>query len=266
MTTECIQSSFGFEPVGKREVVARFDGGDITSDAGALLLREVERRTGILRQLAACFTDYRRPEQIEHSVAELLGQRVFGLALGYEDLNDHDRLRHDPMLGVLAGKSDPQGRNRRRERDRGKAPAGKCTLNRLELTPADANARARYKKIVMREEAVDKLLVDLFLQAHCEAPERIVLDLDATDDPVHGSQEGRFFHGFYGQYCYLPLYIFCDEFLLCGRLRPSKRRRHTMTCAWCSLLLRGIFHRCNQLDATFGHGIDVVARYITAIG
>ncbi|MGH9344686.1 MAG: IS1380 family transposase, partial [Terriglobia bacterium] len=221
MTTECIQSSFGFEALGKREVVARFDGGDITSDAGALLLREVERRTGIVRQLAGCFSDYRKPEQVEHTVAELIAQRLYGLALGYEDLNDHDRLRHDPMLGVLAGKRDPQGRDRRRERDRGKATAGKCTLNRLELTPADADARARYKKIVMQEDAVDELLVKLFLQAHREAPEQIVLDLDATDDPVHGAQQGRFFHGYYGHYCYLPLYIFCGEFVLCARLRPS---------------------------------------------
>ncbi len=221
MSTECIQERFDFHPLNHREVVARFDGGEITSDAGALLLREVERRTGILKQLSFCFTDHRNPERIEHSVFELLAQRVYGLALGYEDLSDHDRLRHDPLMGLLAEKSDPWGADRRCAKDRGRAVAGKSTLNRLELSPAGADAKARYKKIVMDEEAIDDLLVDLFLQAHKKPPGRIVLDLDATDDPVHGNQEGRFFHGYYGHYCYLPLYIFAGEFLLCARLRPS---------------------------------------------
>jgi hypothetical protein len=221
MSTECIQERFDFHPLNQREVVARFDGGEITSDAGALLLREVERRTGILRQLSSCFTDHRDPERIEHSVSELLSQRIFGLALGYEDLNDHDRLRHDPLMAVLSGKADPLGAGRYRASDKGKALAGKSTLNRFELTPADADASARYKKIVMDEEKIDALLVDLFLQAHPRPPEQIILDLDATDDPVHGEQESRFFHGFFGGYCYLPLYIFAGEFLLCARLRPS---------------------------------------------
>lgn len=221
MQTQCIQESFGFHPLHRREVIARFDGGDIATDAGALLLREVARRTGILRQLSSCFADHRDPERIEHSVLELLSQRVYGLALGYEDLNDHDRLRHDPLWALLSGKADPTGAERHKVSDRGKALAGKSTLNRLELTPAGADAGARYKKIVMDEEKIDALLVDLFLQAHPRPPEQIVLDLDATDDPVHGEQEGRFFHGFFGGYCYLPLYIFCGEFLLCARLRPS---------------------------------------------
>ena len=221
MPTECIQKRFEFHPLNHREVVARFDGGEITSDAGALLLREVEQRTGILKQLSVCFTDHRRPDRIEHSVSELLSQRVYGLALGYEDLNDHDRLRHDPLMGLLAEKSDPWGADRRCAKDRGHAVAGKSTLNRLELSPSDADATARYKKIVMNEDAIDTLLVDLFLQAHAKPPKRIVLDLDATDDPIHGEQEGRFFHGYYGHYCYLPLYIFAGEFLLCARLRPS---------------------------------------------
>lgn len=221
MTTECTQSSFGFHPLHGREVVAHFDGGDITSDAGGLLLREVERRTGIVRQLAGCFTDHRRSDKIEHSVEELLAQRIYGLALGYEDLNDHDQLRRDPLMAVLVGKAEPKGTDRRRVQDEGKAGAGKSTLNRLELTPADATSKARYKKVVMDDSALDRLLVDLFLQAHAEAPRSIVLDLDATDDPVHGHQEGRFFHGYYGAYCYLPLYIFCGGFVLCARLRSS---------------------------------------------
>jgi len=219
--TECTQSSFPFAPHFSRDVVARFDGGQITTEAGALLLRPLEQRTGILRQFAACFRDYRRAERVEHRAAELIRQRTYGIALGYEDLNDHDRLRQDPLLALLSGKRDLEGEQRRREQDRGKPGAGKSTLNRLELTPAGANAEARYKKIVMDEAAVDDLLVDLYLQSQARQPKRIVLDLDATDDPVHGEQEGRFFHGYYGCYCYLPLYIFVDEHLVCARLRPS---------------------------------------------
>jgi len=221
LQTQCTQTSFGFHPLGRRQVVGRFDGGDLSSDGGGLLLREVEQRTGIVRQLAACFVDYREGQLVEHTVEELVGQRVFGLALGYEDLNDHDQLRSDPLWAVLVGKPDPSGESRRRTADCGKALAGKSTLNRLELTPAKATAEDRYKKIVMNPEAIDRLLVDVFLQAHREAPSEIVLDLDATDDPLHGNQEGRFFHGYYRAYCYLPLYIFCGEFLLCARLRPS---------------------------------------------
>jgi Transposase DDE domain group 1 len=181
----------------------------------------VERRTGIVRQFAGCFTDHRNPVFIEHSVLELVGQRVYGLALGYEDLNDHDELRRDPLLATLVGKVDPTGARRLRDRDVGKALAGKSTLNRLELTRADAGPASRYKKIVIDGAAVDRLFVQVFLQAFRKAPRQIVLDLDATDDPLHGEQEGRFFHGFYGNYCYLPLYIFCGEFLLCARLRRS---------------------------------------------
>jgi hypothetical protein len=219
--TECTQSSFSFASDFSREVVARFDGGQITSDAGALLLRPVEQRTGILRQFAACFRDYRKPAFVEHTVSELVRQRVYGLALGYEDLNDHDQLRQDPLLALLSGKSDLEGEHRRREQDRGKAGAGKSTLNRLELTQVDATERTRYKKIVLDNQAVDRLLVDLYIQSQPRQPRRIVLDLDATDDPLHGEQEGRFFHGYYGGYCYLPLYIFLGEHLVCARLRPS---------------------------------------------
>jgi hypothetical protein len=219
--TECTQSDFEFASHFRREVVARFDGGTISSDAGALLLRQVEQRTGILRQFAACFRDHRQSDRVEHSVRELVRQRVYGIALGYEDLNDHDQLRADPLIALLSGKADLEGQQRRRARDRGKAGAGKSTLNRLELTPADADQTARYKKIVMDEKAIDELLVDLYIQAQPRKPKRIVLDLDATDDPLHGEQEGRFFHGYYGDYCYLPLYIFIGDHLVCARLRPS---------------------------------------------
>jgi hypothetical protein len=220
-TTECNQTSFEFATGSRQEVVARFDGGTITSEAGGLLLHKVEQKTGILRQFAGCFRDHRDPDRTEHRVGELVRQRVYALTLGYEDLNDHDQLRADPLLGLLSGKADVEGKQRRREQDRGKAGAGKSTLNRLELTPADADEKARYKKIVLDTGAVDDLLVDLYMQRQTRAPRRIVLDLDATDDPLHGHQEGRFFHGYYDEYCYLPLYIFVGEHLLCVRLRRS---------------------------------------------
>jgi hypothetical protein len=222
MDTQCIPTQLEFHSLGKREVVGKFDGGSITSDAGGLLLRETEMRTGILSRFAECFQDLRDPELIEHTVAELVAQRVYGLALGYEDLNDHDDLRRDPLLAVLVGKEDPEGESRIRQQDKGKAMAGKSTLNRLELTPAEPTvAELRYKKIVMKPEEIDRLLVDVFLESYAEPPEQIVLDVDATDDPLYGKQEGRFFHGYYMNYCYLPLYIFCGEFLLCARLRSS---------------------------------------------
>lgn len=221
METQCSTDRFYFQPLGRREVVGAFDGGAISSDAGGLLLREVEKRTGILRQFAACFVDHRDAELIEHTVQELVAQRVYGLALGYEDLNDHDQLRRDPLLALLVGKEDPTGQDRVRERDRGKALAGKSTLNRLELTPVGADAQSRYKKITAATKEIERLFVELFLQAHRQVPERIVLDFDATDDPVHGEQLGRFFHGYYQEYCFLPLYLFCGDELLGAWLRPA---------------------------------------------
>lgn len=221
MKTECSRNQFAFQPLGRREVRARFDGGTITSDAGALLLREVEQKTRIIRQFAACFTDHRDEELIEHSVEELVAQRVYGLALGYEDLNDHDQLRFDPLLATLVGKTDPTGEKRVRRRDQGKPLAGKSTLNRLELTPVGADRASRYKKIAAEISSIERLLVELFIQAHQQPPQELILDLDATDDPLHGDQLGKFFHGYYKEYCYLPLYIFSGEHLLCSQLRPS---------------------------------------------
>jgi len=222
MRTQCNPFQLEFHALGSRKVIGNFDGGNITSDAGGLLLRETEKKTGILRQFAKCFEDLRDPNRIEHGIKELVSQRVYGLALGYEDLNDHDELRRDPLLAALVGKEDPEGETRIRKQDKGKAMAGKSTLNRLELTSAcPTEAERRYKRIIMKEDEIDRLFVDVFLQAHTEAPDEIILDVDATDDPLHGNQEGRFFHGYYMNYCYLPLYIFCGEFLLCARLRPS---------------------------------------------
>jgi hypothetical protein len=221
METECSRAAFDFQPLGSRQITARFDGGTITSDAGGLLLREVEAGSGLLARLATCFDDHRDPEKIEHSVEALVKQRVFALALGYEDLNDHDQLRADPLLAVLVGKDDPTGQKRVDPRDRGKPLAGKSTLNRLELTPVGADAGHRYKKIVARHRDLEGWFVEAFLTLTPEPPSEIVLDLDATDDPLHGHQAGRFFHGYYKNYCYLPLYIFCGEHLLCAKLRPS---------------------------------------------
>jgi hypothetical protein len=210
-----------FEPLGPRDVLARFDGGHVTSDAGGLLLRQVEAKFHFIEQFACCFTDHRDPDLIEHTLPELLKQRIFGLCLGYEDLNDHDRLRYDPLLAVLVDKKDPQGQQRVRARDRGKALAGKSTLNRLELTPVRADAGSRYKKIVAHLDTMQAFLVEAFLQQYVVPPQRIVLDVDATDNPLHGHQLGRFFHGYYDAYCYLPLYIFCGDHPLLALLRPS---------------------------------------------
>src|SRR5271169_3512613 len=266
MPTECNPELFGFAPVEGREVVAAFDAGAITSDAGALLLGATDLAIGMMGRFASCFHDVRCPEFIEHEVVTLVGQRVYGIALGYEDLNDHDELRHDPLMAVLAGKLEAW---------RGDcAPvAGKSTLNRLELSREIAT---RYHKISHDPAAIEALFVDLFLEAHAKAPKEIILDLDATDDPLHGHQEGRFFHGYYDCYCYLPLYIFCGRHLLAAKLRPSNidasagsveevarivaqiRRRWTRTriplradsgfarealMAWCEM---------NQVDFVFG--------------
>jgi len=221
MNTQCTPEQMEFHAFGRREVVGNFDGGRISSDGGAMLLRETEKRTGILARLAEQFTDYRDPVRTDHSVSELVSQRVFALTLGYEDLNDHDTLNADLMLALLVGKADPTGQDRARERDQGKPLASSSTLNRLELTEPGASAAERYKKIVADSAGLDRLLVDVFVESYKKPPKRIWLDLDATDDPLHGEQEGRFFHGYYGHYCYLPLYIFCGEHLLCARLRPS---------------------------------------------
>src|SRR5499427_8494227 len=209
--TECSQESFEFTAHFLRRVVAEFEGAWTSSDGGGVLLRQVERKLRLLPRVEACFCDQRDPERIEHGLQEMLGQRIYGLALGYEDLNDHEQLRQDPLLALLAGKRELE------------VPlAGKSTLNRMELTPASSRGD-RYHKITYSGEALDRLLVDVFLEAHPQPPAQIVLDLDVTDTPLHGEQEARFFHGYYGHYCYLPLYIFCGEHLLCARQRPSNQ-------------------------------------------
>src|SRR5450631_117384 len=205
--TECNQSSFGFEACGSREIVARFDGGTISSDGGALLLRQTDQRLNLLPRLAECFLDGRNQEQVEHSILEMLSQRIYGLALGYEDINDHEQLRTDPVFGILAGRGELD-----------EPLAGKSTLNRMEL---GTGTKDRYKKITFWKDAMDELLVKVFIESHQKAPNEIILDVDTTDLPLHGKQEGRFFHGYYDSYCYLPLYIFCGKQVLCARLREA---------------------------------------------
>jgi hypothetical protein len=211
MPTQCSAGLVEFARVESRAVMAGFDGGSITSDAGALLLGSTDRAIRLVERFAGCFKDRRRPELIEHSVSTLVGQRIFGLAIGYEDINDHDELRHDPLMAILAGKLAARRTDC--------APvAGKSTLNRLELSRPVAT---RYHKVSHDAEAVEQLFVSLFFEAHRKPPRQITLDLDATDDPLHGEQEGRFFHGYYGGYCYLPLYVFCGRHLLAAKLRRS---------------------------------------------
>ena len=210
--TECTQTEIRSKAPGRRELVARFNGGEITSDAGMLLLGAVEERRSILKRLASCFTDHRAPNRIAHTARELVSQRVLAIALGYEDVNDHELLRQDSLLSTVIGKRDPR-----------KPLAAPATIHRLELSHPELAATDRYCRISLDPEAADQLLIDLFLEAYDEPPEEIVLDLDATDDPIHGKQQGRFFHGYYNSYCFLPLYIFAGDHLLCARLRTSDR-------------------------------------------
>jgi len=211
MQTECSADLFGFAPVEGRKVVAGFDGGRMTSEAGAMLLGATDKQIRLIERFAGCFTDYRMADLVEHTVSGLVGQRVFGIALGYEDLIDHDELRHDPVMAVLSGKLEAHRANC--------APlAGKSTLNRLELSREEPT---RYHKISYDAAAIEALFVDLFVDAHAAPPPQITLDLDATDDPLHGHQEERFFHGYYDTYCYLPLYVFCGRHLLAAKLRPA---------------------------------------------
>jgi hypothetical protein len=207
--TECNEDRFEFASAqGTREIVAEFSGGTISSDGGGLLLQETDSKMNLLARFSQCFVDGRNQDLIEHSVEQMIRQRVFALALGYEDLNDHEQLRQDPLLGVMAGKAQPGT----------EALAGKSTLNRMEL---GTGMPTRYKKITFWRDSVDELLVEVFLEAHPVPPQQIVLDIDTTDMALHGNQEGKFYHGYYKHYCYLPLYIFCGDHVLCARLRPS---------------------------------------------
>jgi hypothetical protein len=212
MQTECSAGQFEFEGFDGRRVVAAFDGGAVTSDAGTVLLREADRAIGLIERVAACFIDHRDVEQVIHALPTLIGQRIVAIALGYEDVNDHDTLRFDPVLALFSDRLEAKRKDC--------APlAGKSTINRLEHAPRDGGER--YHKIGHDAKALERVFVDVFLDAYGKPPEEIVLDLDATDDPLHGDQEGRFFHGYYDCWCYLPLYIFCGRHLLAAKLRRS---------------------------------------------
>ena len=211
-----------FPALGSRQVLASFDGGDISSDGGSLLLRKTEELTGIIRQFAACFTDHRNPELIEHTLEHLVAQRVYALALGYEDLNDHDVLRHDPLLATVVGKKDPTGQSRLRERDKGKALAGKSTLNRLELTPVGADEDSRYKKITCSHprrrrpasSSCSSKPTPCRRSRSCWTSTPPTTRSTAISWAASSTATTR-------DYCFLPLYIFCGDHLLCARLRPS---------------------------------------------
>ena len=253
MTTECIASKLEFQELEGRRVEAEFNGGQITSDSGGLLLREVESRYGFISGLAACFGDRRDPRFTEFSVEELVGQRIYGLALGYEDVNDHEELRADPLMAVLVGKEDPLGRDRRAEANRGKACAGKSTLNRLELSSVTQD---KYRKTPVDEAAVEAFLVEQFIRVRGGKPKELVLDLDATDDPLHGEQEGRFYHGYYRCYCYLPLYVFCEGYVLgpscgCRTWMAPKERSRRWSGSWdnCGRSGRSSALRCGRTAA-----------------
>src|SRR5271157_2791066 len=221
MQTDCSANQFSFQAFNGRSVSSSFDGGHITSDSGGLLLREIEEGQRFIQRFSQCFTDLRNPKFVEHSVYELLSQRTYGLCFGNEDLNDHDLLRADPLLALLCGKQDLEGKYRRNERDRGKPLAGKSTLNRLETAGSLLSDRPRYKKIVAEMNELEEYFVGTFLRTTKKPPRLLILDFDATDDPLHGKQEGRFFHGYYDCYCYLPLYVFCGDHLLWAQLRKA---------------------------------------------
>lgn len=221
MQTHCTSPTLTFHPAGRRRVEAAFDAGRVTGDAGLLLLRETAQRSNLFGRVAVCFADHRAQWRVEHSVEELVAQRILGIACGYEDANDHDTVRDDPLLALAAGKTAPLGNDRRQGRDRGRPLAGHATFNRIQSAPEVLDPRRRDLKILHGPSAFEALFVDLFMDAHGEPSEPLILDLDATDDPVHGTQEGRFFHGCYGSYCYLLLYLFCGDFLLAATLRKA---------------------------------------------
>lgn len=221
MKTHCKTDRIELQGPGRQVLTASFDGGHLTSDAGVVVLHELDQKLGILRRFSDCFVDARDPGRIEHSLEELLRQRVFAMGLGYEDLNDHDQLRVDPLFATAVGKSDSTGENRKHASDKGTALAGKSTLNRLEFALHSEAAESRYHRIAADPEMLERFFVEVFLDSFEQAPERIVLDFDATDNPLHGEQESRFYHGYYRDYCYLPLYVFSGRHILCAKLRPS---------------------------------------------
>jgi len=213
MPTHCISSHREIKSPSQRKITADFSADHVSSDAGLVLLHQAESKFDVISQMASCFTDHRDPLRVSHSVLQMLKQRIFALACGYEDLNDHDFLSKDPLLAGIIGKKDLAD---------SAAPilASRSTLNRLELTPPDSDGAHRYKRISTNYEAMERLFLEVYLRT-ADRPEEMVIDFDATDLRIHGGQEGRFFHGYYGHYCYLPNYAFCGDHLLLAQLRPA---------------------------------------------
>ena len=249
--TDCYQQTFEFQALGSRRVVTDFTGGALSSDSGSLLLREIDRHMDLSNKLAACFTDRRDQRFVEHDLNVLVRQRLIALALGYEDLNDHDDVRSDPLLATACGATDPLGLERRQEQDKGKPLAGKSTLNRLEL--GAAQKAGKYRKINVKATAVRDLLIEQGVKAIARKSQVIVLDFDATDDPIHGNQEGRFFHGYYRNYCFLPLYCFCGDIPLWAELRRSNIDASAGTLEALRLIVRAIRSR-------FGRKVKIIVR------
>ncbi len=249
--TDCSQEVFDFQGHFGRKVTADFEAGYLSSDGGALFLRGVDRKMGLIRRLAGCFHDGRFQPLVEHSVEELLRQRISALALGYEDLIDHDRLRLDPLQALVAGKRDVLGADRFNEEDRGKSLAAHSTLNRLELGAMGGDGR--YKKILADAPRIEQLLLEEGVKSIPRRSAEIVLDFDATDDPLHGSQEGAFFHGYYRQYCYLPLYCFCGNIPLWAQLRDAKRDA-------CSGTLEALTKIVAAIRQRFGKKVRIIVR------
>ena len=219
MSTKCNAQGTLFPGVAGRDAVVCFNAGDVTSNGGVLMLERADRRIELTSRFAACFRDHRYPDRIEHTARQLVTQRVFGLCLGYEDISDHDAIGKDPLLVAACGKREGN-------------LAGHPTLSRLEMTKAGATAATRYAKIEMVQSRVDDLLADVFMEAKGGAdPGLIVLDIDNSDVPLHGRQEGRFFHGYYNEYCYLPFYVFAGDHLLLARLQTADGdpARHAVT-------------------------------------
>ncbi|MEM9189516.1 MAG: IS1380 family transposase [Myxococcota bacterium] len=278
METECSKDAARAKAilggVGRRTLEADFSAGRVSSDGGVLLLRAADERSRVLERLASCFTDHRQPERTVHSVTELLRQRIYGLALGYEDLNDHEELSRDPLIATAIGKEDPLGEARTRQMDKGVACASASTLGRLERTKEDATSSSRTAKIVCNFAALQTMFTQLFIERFDEPPSQLVLDLDPSDIRLHGKQEQRFFHGYYDHYCYLPNYVFCGDYPLAVRLRPSnvdgsagsleliEPTIHQLRAAFphVQLILRGDSGFCRDELMTWceSHGVDYV--------
>jgi hypothetical protein len=275
MNTVCKNEQVVLGSTGRREIVGKFNGGTITSDGGVVLLQEAEKRVGIIRLLSGCFEDFRDPGRIEHTVEQLLSQRIYGLCSGYEDLNDHDTLRIDPMFGLICGKADPSGNDRKHERDKGKPLAGKSTLNRMELSVSGKAAQDdRYKKISADTKKMNEVFAEVFLKLSGDAPKLIFLDIDPTDVTLHGNQEGRHFHGYYDSYCYLPLYFFCGSHLLSVILRTAdedpaegveaelsrlvKRIREVWPNTWIIVRADSSFSRESNMKWCEDNGVDFI--------